>query len=263
MSAVDRRDFTTMEAPAGERGLLHPPRRTTTADQIKDFILREGLRPGDPLPTEAKLCDYLGVSRSSVREAIRTLSTLDIVEVRHGHGTFVGSMSLDSLVEALVFRGVLSPGDDLRALRDVVEIRKALDLAMAERIVASLAETVNPELHALVDEMVEAAGDGLIFPRQDRAFHTGLVARLDNNLVGQLITAFWDVHTAVVPKLGVSVASDLAQTARSHGTMLEAAEAGDVEAFRTAVGQHYEPIVRALDMKAGAAPREEADSWRS
>ncbi|MDN5737049.1 MAG: GntR family transcriptional regulator, partial [Brevibacterium aurantiacum] len=105
--------------------------KTTTSDRIKDLILSDGLRPGDLLPTEGELCDRLGVSRSNVREAIRKLSTLDIVDVRHGHGTYVGEMSLDALVEALVFRGVLSPGDDLRALRDVVEVRQALDFGMS------------------------------------------------------------------------------------------------------------------------------------
>lgn len=238
---VSGRDFSTLN-----HGVAPAPRRETTADRIKDFILSEGLQPGDPLPTETTMCDYLGVSRSSVREAVRTLSTLDIVEVRHGRGTFVGNMSLDALVESLVFRGVLKPGDDLRALRDVVEIRQALDLAMAETIVASLRGTRNADLHQLVDEMVQMAGDGNTFPRQDRAFHTGLLALLDNSLVGQLVAAFWDVHTAVLPKLGVSVASDLVKTAQAHGTMLTAAEAGDVDAFRAAVSAHYEPIDRAL-----------------
>lgn len=222
------------------------PRRETTADRIKDYILGAGLRPGDLLPTEAELCEHLGVSRSNVREAIRRLSTLDIVEVRHGHGTFVGHMSLDALVESLVFRGVLSPGDDLRALREVVDIRRALDLAMAERIVDSFRGTSNPDLHGLVEEMVTAAAGGATFPQQDRAFHTALLARLDNSLVGQLVAAFWDVHTAVVPKLGISVAADLEQTARSHGDMLGAAETGDVERFRLAVISHYEPIQRVL-----------------
>jgi DNA-binding FadR family transcriptional regulator len=98
--------------------------------------------------------------------------------------------------------------------------------------------------------MVAKATGGSPFPDEDRAFHTGLLARLDNSLVGQLVGAFWDVHTAVVPKLGVSVAVDLERTARAHGEMLEAAEAGDVERFRLAVTTHYEPIQRSLDERA-------------
>ena len=227
-------------------------RKVTTSDRIKDLILADGLRPGDLLPTEGELCARLGVSRSNVREAIRKLTTLDIVDVRHGHGTYVGQMSLDALVEALVFRGVLSPGDDVCALRDVVEVRQALDHGMSQQIVDALEGTSNPELSALVDEMVAMAADGRSFPQQDRAFHTGLLARLGNSLVGQLVAAFWDVHTAVLPKLNVAVAADLEQTARAHGLMLEAAESGDAKAFRTAIAAHYEPIMRALDQRSSA-----------
>ncbi|MCU4298360.1 FadR family transcriptional regulator [Brevibacterium permense] len=224
-------------------------RKVTTSDRIKDLILSDGLRPGDLLPTEGELCTRLGVSRSNVREAIRKLSTLDIVDVRHGHGTYVGEMTLDALVEALVFRGVLSPGDDLDALRDVVEVRKALDHGMSEQIVDALNGTENSELKDLVDEMTALAADSKTFPQQDRAFHTGLLAKLGNSLVGQLVAAFWDVHTAVLPKLNVAVAADLEQTARAHGLMLEAAESGDAEAFRAAITAHYEPIMRALEQK--------------
>ncbi|WP_241897064.1 FadR/GntR family transcriptional regulator [Brevibacterium epidermidis] len=158
-------------------------------------------------------------------------------------------MTLDALVEALVFRGVLSPGDDLHALRDVVEVRKALDHGMSEQIVDALKGTENSELKALVDEMTALAAAGKTFPQQDRAFHTGLLAKLGNSLVGQLVAAFWDVHTAVLPKLNVAVASDLEQTAQAHGLMLEAAESGDAEAFRAAITAHYEPIMRAFEQK--------------
>lgn len=244
---------------SGEKAVpraIAPPRRATTADQIKDYILTNGLQPGDLLPTETELCDLLGVSRSSVREAIRTLSTLDIVEARQGRGTFVGTMSLDALVEGLVFRGVLSPGDDLQALREVIEVRRALDMSMAERIVGALHGTSNPEITALVGEMVSEAAHGRTFATHDRDFHTALLASIDNSLVGQLVGAFWDVHTAVMPRLGITLPSDLKQTAKAHGDMLAAAEAGDVEAFRVAVAEHYEPLERALDEAQPARRRE-------
>jgi len=221
-------------------------RRSTTADQIKQLILTRGLKPGDALPTEAELCETLDVSRSSVREAIRTLSSLDIVDVRHGHGTYVGQMSLDPMVEALVFRGVLSPDESVDALREVVEIRLALDLAMAERVVAGAQDADHEELEALVAEMVEKAGRGETFLEADRSFHTKLFSVTGNRLAEQLVGAFWDVHTAVIPQLGIVQPADIELTARAHGDMLDAARRGDVDAYRKAVTAHYDPLQRTL-----------------
>lgn len=220
---------------------------SSTSAQIRDLIVARGLHPGDGLPTEIELCELLGVSRTSVREAIKTLATLDIVEVRHGHGTFVGHMSLDALVESLIFRGVLSPGGDLQALREVVEVRQALDLAMADRIVASLEGTTNATLHRLVDEMAALQAKGETFPVQDRLFHAELLSGINNSLVGQLVTAFWDVYSGVLPRLGLALPEDLQLTVCAHGDMLRAAESGDVDSFRTAIVDHYRPLLRALD----------------
>lgn len=221
-------------------------RRSTTADQIKRLILTRNLSPGDPLPTETELCETLGVSRSSVREAIRTLSTLDIVDVRHGHGTYVGGMSLDPMVETLVFRGVLSPEGSLQALRDVVDVRLSLDLSMAERVVEAAQRDSIPDLDELVHEMVEKATRGEYFLEADRAFHTQLFGAIDNRLVEQLVGAFWDVHTAVLPQLNIAQPDDIQKTAKAHGDMLAAARSGDVDAYRAAVIEHYAPLQRVL-----------------
>lgn len=229
-------------------------RRASTAviaqDAIKDYLLTEGLHPGDPLPSETVLCERLGVSRSSVREAIRTLSALDIVDVRHGTGTFVGNMSLAPLVNGLAFRGVLSPGDDYVALREVVELRTALDLGVADAVVAALTGTVNDELHALVVQMVELSERGRSFTAQDRAFHAALLSRLPNRLLGQVVEALWDVHTQVLPRLGVATPADIRDTAAAHGAMLEAAEGGDLVGYRDAVVRHYQPLLRVLEKSA-------------
>lgn len=221
-------------------------RRSTTAHQIKQLILSRNLSPGDPLPTEAELCETLDVSRSSVREAIRTLSTLDIVDVRHGHGTYVGGMSLAPMVETLVFRGVLNPEGSLDALREVVEVRLALDLSMADRVVAAAQRDDHAELDQLVEAMVDKAGRGELFLEEDRLFHTALFDATGNHLAGQLVGAFWDVHTAALPQIGIAPPADIHDTARAHGDMLKAARAGDVEAYRRAVVEHYLPLQRVL-----------------
>lgn len=217
------------------------------AKEIKSLILTQGLRTGDPLPSESELCEKLGVSRSSVREAIRTLQTLDIVQVKHGRGTFVGGMSLQPLVETLAFRSVISPGDDFRALREVVDVRMSLDLNFAERIVRHFRGTRHEELHALVDEMVEASKRGESFAAADRQFHTQLLMETGREMVSQLVAAFWDVHTAVLPQLSIPTPDDIELTARAHGAVLDAAESGDVEAYRSAVHDHYAPLLRVLD----------------
>ncbi len=220
------------------------------AREIKRLIMAEGMKPGELLPSESELCERLGVSRSSVREGIRTLQTLDIVEVRQGRGTFVGAMSLQPLVETLAFRSVISPGDNFRALREVVDVRVSLDIGFSERIVEHLEGTHHEFLHLLVGEMVASARRGEPFASADREFHTQLFEEARCEMVSQLVAAFWDVHTAVLPQLAIPTPCDIELTARAHGDMLRAAEAGDVEAYRRAVHEHYAPLLRVLDASA-------------
>ncbi|WP_233437857.1 FadR/GntR family transcriptional regulator [Agromyces laixinhei] len=231
-----------------------PRKRGSLTEQIKGLILAEGLRPGDLMPTEADICARLEVSRSSVREAMRMLAALDIVEVRHGHGTYVGQLSLSPLVEGLVFRGVVDQDDSLAALLEVVEVREALDLAMATQVTTSLDGTHDPELERLVAVMAEKGARGVPFAEEDLAFHTRLLGYLDNALVGQLVAAFWEVNTVVYPLLGLAPAAEIADTARAHGAMLAAAVAGDAEKYRQAVIEHYLPLRRALE-KASTSGR--------
>lgn len=219
--------------------------------QIQDLILADGLVPGDPMPTEGTLCEQLGISRSSVREAMRTLASLDIVEVRHGHGTFVGQLSLSPLVDGLLFRARLNDGNDLRALREVVEVRIALDLSVAEQLVEHYRDTTNPELTGLVDEMRRLASQGEAFATVDAAFHNALLAPLPNGLLRQLAQAFWEIHTVAVPLLGIAPAERIIDTVNAHQAMLNALQTGDVEAYRQAVLAHYRPLEGVLDA-AGA-----------
>lgn len=91
-----------------KKSLENPRSRSKGAlAAIESFILEEHLQPGDPLPTENELCERLGVSRSSVREALRQLQALDIVTVHQGRGTYVGEMSLRPFAQMMVLRSSL------------------------------------------------------------------------------------------------------------------------------------------------------------
>lgn len=225
----------------------------TAQDAIKEYMLRQGLHPGDPMPTENELCERLGVSRSSVREAMRTLAALDIVEVRHDTGTFVGKLSLAPLVNGLAFRNLLSPRGDYATLREVVEVRTAVDLGLADALIPAPSGTRDARLHDLVAEMVSLSEAGQPFLDADRAFHATLLAHLPNRLLGQLVDVLWDVHTQVLPRLGVATPDDIEPTAAAHGAMLAAAERGDVEAYREAVLAHYQPLLQVLEHSGDGA----------
>ncbi|MFC8501785.1 FadR/GntR family transcriptional regulator [Pedococcus sp. NPDC057267] len=213
--------------------------------QIKEYILRNHLKPGDLLPTEAELCEAIGASRSSVREAVKTLSALDIVEVRHGHGTFVGRMSLAALVESLAFRGLLTSEEDQRVLGQVVDVRETLEQGLAAQLLAGLDDEHREDLAALAAEMVERAEREEDFLDLDREFHLKLMEPLGNDLVLQLTEAFWQVQAIVAPSLR-PVASQQLLTAELHVAIVEAVVANDEARFRDAIAAHYAPVRASL-----------------
>ena len=123
---------------SAEDGLLRPltyqDRHTLIQERLKDYIVQNKLKPGDKLPTEETLSEQLGVSRTAVREALRGLEALGIVESQHGVGRVVRPFSfaptLENLSYALVFYNY--------SVLHITEIRKALDAYFVEQAMANL-----------------------------------------------------------------------------------------------------------------------------
>lgn len=210
-------------------------------EYIKDYIISHHLRRGDPLPSEGEMASQLAASRNAIREAVKTLQALGIVETRHGQGTFVGDFSLNALVAGLTFRIRLAANQDLRTVRELLEIRQMLECGLVARLTDLVTESHLAELRALVNRMEELAARGEIFLEEDRAFHEILYRPLDNSLVIQLLQAFWEIYHIVEPELPLSEEQPDG-TVTGHRRIIEALEAGDKNAALTAMIAHFDGV---------------------
>ncbi|WP_376771274.1 FadR/GntR family transcriptional regulator [Streptomyces boluensis] len=209
---------------------------------VMQLILDRRLPPGAPLPTEAELMESLGVSRNSVREALKALQALDIVEIRHGYGTYVGQASLTPLVDGLTFRTLAQVEDDHAALAEILQVREVLEEGLIRRVAGGLTEDRLARLDAIVGRMEESAEAGEPFPDLDRAFHETLYEALGNALVPQLLAAFWHVFHRVAKVRGWTRDPAPAITARRHRAILTALRERDVEGAQEAMADHFRGI---------------------
>lgn len=206
--------------------------------EIKRLILDRGLLPGAPIPTETELIDKLGISRGSIREALKSLQAQGIIVVSHGRGMFVAQPSLDSFVDGLIFREQLDHQRDvLTTASELVDVRDILESALVQQVAAHADEALLAALEAILERM-EAATSGPAFQAADRLFHEQLYASLGNGLVIQLVRAFWDVLDAVRPGLPRQL-TDTKADARHHRAIFERIRAGDESGARLAMQEHF------------------------
>lgn len=109
-------------------------------DKIKSLIIKQNLKSGDLMPTENELIEQLGVSRSSLREAIKSLEALHILDIRHGVGTFVSESSLVPMIRGLSFHTQLNLHNDHNQLINILDIREILEYGFAPMVLGKISQ---------------------------------------------------------------------------------------------------------------------------
>jgi GntR family transcriptional repressor for pyruvate dehydrogenase complex len=159
-------------------------------NSIKNLLLCKKLRPGDKLPNELDISKGLGVSRGSVREAMKILSAFGIVEVKVGDGTYVTTSLREGIINPFLFTFLLSEPD----IRQLSEFRRYLEMDVVQLIINHSGE--NADIIARMDEniaeltlMMEHGAPHHISVKNDMDFHR-LMAKASCNIVMEKIYSF-------------------------------------------------------------------------
>lgn len=239
--------------PVERPPLLH----LSVQEAIRAYILGNQLRPGDLLPPESELARQLGVSRNSVREAVKALQSLGILDARRGAGVYVRAFSLEPLLAGLSY-GLRF---NLKELGELLEIRRVLERGLIESAIASVPAAAMTELQQVIDRMGRRAAEGEPFVEEDRRFHQLLFEHLGNTTLLRLLDIFW-LAFSEASKVDEHVKDlDPQRTYGDHVAIADAVRTGDAGAARGALDQHYaglaNRLVQAKALAARAASQEE------
>ncbi len=243
-------------APRSRRSTTPPPGGAATDATAKLLAIIEtsGLQPGDRLPVERELASQLGVSRSTVREAIRTLSSMGMLSARQGSGTYITELSAERLATPLLF-AVERNATSASALMDV---RGMLEVGATELAAPNVGPADIRRLRRLAAGVDANVRDGVV-NAADRRFHRAIHELADNELLLHLIDSVWYLAAGLRQRV-MQQDAQLRRTIEAHNAIIDALETRDpVEAGR-AMRAHIEDIRRWLaEAIAQEAEREAAE----
>ncbi|MBT2500529.1 FadR family transcriptional regulator [Agromyces sp. ISL-38] len=193
--------------------------------RIKEMILAGELSPGDRLPPEKELSERLGLSRSSLREAVKALEVIRVLDVRRGDGTYVTSLEPRLLLEAMSF--VVDLHDDQSVL-EIFAVRRILEPA-ASALAARNADADDlARLREVIDGVDHATDvEGLV--AHDLEFHRGIADATGNSYLAGLIDSLSSHTVRARIWRGITQEDAVGRTLQEHHAILEAIEAGDGE----------------------------------
>lgn len=228
------------------RPLARPRLYEQVVARLREYVQGEGLRAGDRMPPERDLADRLGVSRTSVRQAIVALEVQGLVEVRHGGGTYLLRDRLDAEpLEAMI--------DRRRRLPDVLDARDALETKLAALAASRRTEEDLVQIDAALAAMKEAVSRGELGVTEDERFHAAVTAAAHSPLLAEFMA---EISLSIAESRTESLRQPgrPAQSLDQHGLIAEAVRAGDPEAAARAMHHHVESVghVKLLEWQANS-----------
>lgn len=212
---------------------------------IKQMILDGELRPGDKLPPEKELGARLGLSRNSLREAVKALELVGVLDVRRGDGTYVTDLGTEYLTEALSF--VLDLHQE-SSLLELFEVRRILEVAAVEKAAARATEHDIAELQQQMNrirEDLKNLGQGSsdvdivnTLVNHDVAFHRYILGLAGNSYLAGLSDSLASQTTRARIWRGLTDANAVERTLVEHQAIVDSLSAKDPALAKAVMTNH-------------------------
>jgi DNA-binding FadR family transcriptional regulator len=197
-------------------------------EKIKEMIISGALSPGDRLPREADLAERLGLSRNSLREAVKALSLIHVLDVRQGDGTYVTSLEPSLLLDAMGF--VIDFHRDDTVL-EFLEVRRILEPAATAMAASRMNQQDVTELRALLEQLGASPSiEELV--ANDLEFHRKIALGAGNQVLCSLVDGLSGPTQRARIWRGLTQESAVARTLAEHHAICDAIASGQPEVAR-------------------------------
>jgi GntR family transcriptional regulator, transcriptional repressor for pyruvate dehydrogenase complex len=202
-------------------------------NRILELVRTGNLRPGDRLPPERELIEIFGIGRPGLRESLRSLATLGVIEIRHGGGAYITGLDAKRLLAPLDFVLSLTPkildeSTECRRLIECEAVRKAAENATAEDL-AEFEEML--QAHAAVKT------DPVGFRILDSRFHSKIYATARNSVLEKVATALYNIGLEQ-RRIVTTQKGQITKSTRDHKAIVAALKSGDPSAAMAAMEVH-------------------------
>ena len=202
-------------------------------EQIKDAMASGALRRGDRLPPEPQLAEELNVSRASLREVLKVLASLGILETRRGAGTFIAKKPKQQVADSLLFLLLLEDGTE----DQLVELRYVLETSFTKLAQQRIEPRHLAALEASISELERAIERGEVDVDIDIAFHRAVLEATGNPFVIQVGTSIFELFRE---SMGRGIRTSSAAALEHHRMIVDALRSKDPALVDEAIRVSYE-----------------------
>lgn len=206
---------------------------SSVVDQITALIINKSYQSGDKIPTETELAEQLGVSRNSIREAIKILSAVGILEIHRGKGTFIAEKIAPTFFDPLIFSLIIEPKSsvdlyEFRVMFESMIIFCAIDKVSAEdiEVLKGIIEETKTHYNGFGDDIEEID----FYLKEDIKFHQTLLDMTANPLIQRIGSTIMNFIPAYIEK-SINQENGIMRSIENHEAIIKTLESKDKDSI--------------------------------